>query len=92
MGWLQPYCQLRAVWHVLEHQLTRTPNDALDSFTKQLTAFAAAIRGEEQPSAGADARSGLRSVQVVQACRESLRAGGRRTPVSWTIAEEGNVL
>ena len=85
VGWLQPYCQLRAVWHLCVHKLTRTPNDATDSFTKQLAAFAAAIRGEGQSFAGADARSGLGSVQVLHACRESLRTGGRWTPLPCTI-------
>jgi predicted dehydrogenase len=80
-AWLRPYCQLRTIWHLLAHKLTASPNTTLESFTKQLAAFAAAIRGAAQPSAGADATSGLYSVQAVQACRESLRTGGSRVPL-----------
>ena len=79
--WMSPslvrsYCQLKTASHLILHKLTQKPNFTLESFEKQFSSFAAVIQDEKGPFLGADAKSGVRSLQVIQACRESLEFGG----------------
>jgi predicted dehydrogenase len=48
----------------------------VESFEGQLEAFAASIRAGAPHEDSADRWSGLYSVQVVEAARESIRSGG----------------
>lgn len=77
VSWTHPYCQFRTASHLIFHKLSQRPNFTLRSFIQQFNAFAAAIRNESASYAGADARSGVHSLQAIQACRASLQSGGR---------------
>lgn len=55
-------------------RLLRRPNVSLRSFESQLRDFAGAIRGEV--SQGASAEDGVRTVEIIDACRESVRRAG----------------
>jgi predicted dehydrogenase len=74
--------------HDLGRSLARrwgsTRNPMAESFARQLTAFAAAVREPQNPYSGADARSGARTVGAIEACRESLRHGG-----TWIALRQG---
>jgi predicted dehydrogenase len=58
------------------HKLAGRPSAAVQSFEGQLDAFAWSIRAATPHEQSADALSGLYSVQVVEAMRESLGSGG----------------
>ncbi len=75
-SWIGAYGRLKTTAHLIFHKLTQKPNVTLESFQKQFNAFAAAVRNEQETFPGADARSGLHSLQAIQACRDSLQAGG----------------
>ena len=70
---------LRLAWC----KLTGRSTPAGASFRSQLSAFAAACRGEPD-AAGADAADGLRSVAVVEACLRSIDRAGDWCDVSPT--------
>ena len=70
------YSKLKTASHLTFCKLTRTPNPTLQSFVKQYNSFADAIRGDKRHIKGADARSGLHSINAIQACRESIQAAG----------------
>ena len=70
------YCVLGTFFHFALHKLTQAPNVTQDSIEKQLRSFAATIRSEKGPFLAADTRSGVRSVETIQACRASLESGG----------------
>ena len=59
---------------LINDRLLRRPNVSLRSFENQLHDFSGAIRGET--SQGASADDGVRTVEVVDACRESVRQAG----------------
>lgn len=73
LAWLTRSAR-EAVW--------RRSNPIAESFGRQWTAFAAVVRGHKPRLTGADASSGLRNIQALSACHQSLRAGGRWTPVA----------
>ena len=73
---LRPWHALNAAGKAMVRLLFREPNLVLESFERQLSAFAAAVRGENPSSQGADARSGLRTVIATQACWKSLQSHG----------------
>ncbi len=75
--WIRFYCKLKNNAHLAFQKLRRQPNVSADSFERQLRSFAAAIRNEIGDQTGADAIDGLRVVRAIQACRESLRSGGK---------------
>ena len=81
-SWRRTYCELRTFSHLAVRKLTRTPNVTLESFEKQLSSFAAAIRGDRGSFYGTDAKSGIRSLQAIRACRESIQLGGAWRSVS----------
>ncbi len=56
-------------------RLRNVPGYTLDTFARQLAAWAAALRGGEAPGA-ADGAAGARCVELVEACRQSLAVGG----------------
>lgn len=61
------------------------PSPTVESFGGQLEAFAAGIRVGAPHEHSADARSGLYSVQVVEAARESIRSGGAWQQIASTM-------
>ncbi|HET6314068.1 MAG TPA: Gfo/Idh/MocA family oxidoreductase [Chloroflexia bacterium] len=61
------------------------PSPTVESFGGQLKAFAAGIRAGAPHEHSADAWSGLYSVQVVEAARESIRSGGRWQQIASTM-------
>lgn len=75
-AWINLYCRLKTDAHLISHKMRHKPNVTLDSFIKQLAAFAAHIRHPDHTSNGADAASGLRTLQVIEACRASIDADG----------------
>ena len=82
--WISSYCKIRANAHFALGKLTRRPSVTAHSFEAQLRCFAAAIRNEESPTVGADGRCGVRVLEAIRACRESLRSGG-----AWKSLPEG---
>jgi predicted dehydrogenase len=74
------FSRLRTFLHFSIHKFIGKSNVTLKSIEKQLSSFAAALRGETDALLGADAQSGLYSVQTIQACRKSIQSGG-----SWII-------
>ena len=74
--WISAYCKIRANAHFALGKLTRRPSVTAHSFEAQLRCFAAAIRNEESPILGADGRCGVRVLDAIRACRDSLRSGG----------------
>ena len=79
-SWLSGLCRTWAEADFLLRRLTRRPGITLQSFMTQLDCFAAAVRGDEDGAWGADAASGIRCLQAIQACRESVEAGGSWRP------------
>ena len=75
-GLVHFYGRLKTFLHFANHRLFRKPNVNLKSIEKQLCSFAAAVRGETDALTGADARSGIDSLQITQACRKSIQSGG----------------
>ncbi len=57
-------------------RLTGNPSELARGFEAQLGAFAAAVRAGHSREDAADAASGARVMQVIQACRESRDDGG----------------
>jgi predicted dehydrogenase len=70
------YCYLRTHFHFAHHRLFSTPNLTQESMSDQLREFARALRGEAHSGIGADGMSGIDSLRVTSACRESIRSGG----------------
>jgi len=75
-SWIRGYCQLKTASHLIFRKLIQKPNVTLQSFEKQFSSFAAAIRHKKGYLSGADAKSGFGSIKALQACRESLQSGG----------------
>jgi predicted dehydrogenase len=75
-AWARSYHRLHARASAIAHRLAGRPLVAAASFERQLGAFAAVIRGEGSAVVGADATSGLRVLQAIHACRESLQSDG----------------
>lgn len=71
------YYQLKMGPHLIFHKLAQKPNLTLESFEKQFSFFAAAIRDKKESFLGADARSGIDSLRAIKACRESLQSCGQ---------------
>jgi predicted dehydrogenase len=61
------------------------PSMTVESFAGQLEAFASGVRAGAPHERSADAWSGLYSVQVVEAARESLRCGGGWRQIASTM-------
>lgn len=80
--WLDLYCKLGTFFHYALCKLTGIPNITLDSIEYQLHSFAEAISGERKSLTKDCAKSGVRSVEVIQACHKSLRSGGNWHQVS----------
>ncbi len=80
-GSTRAYCRLRSL---CERALGRqpAPEDGVTPFAKQLRAFATAAGNMDGHADMADGSSGVGTVRVVEACRESLRSGG-----SWIAME-----
>ena len=74
--WISSYCKIRASAHFALGKLTQRPSVTAHSFETQLRCFAAAIRNEKPPIVGADGRCGVRVLETIRACRDSLRSGG----------------
>jgi predicted dehydrogenase len=86
--WLDFHCKFGTFFHHSFCKLTGTQNMTLDSFECQLRSFAKAIRGQRSSPANHGVKSGVRSVQVIQACRSSLKSGG-----NWhQVGEEGELM
>lgn len=68
--------RLSSQWHLSFHKLIGAPNVTLQSFARQLDAFAIAVRSGENREEAADAASGVRLQHILHACRESLQQGG----------------
>jgi len=82
------YCKLRTFFHYTLCKVTKFPNITLDSVEYQLRSFAKAISGEMVPLTNDCAETGVRSVEVIQACRKSLKSGG-----NWhQVGEEGKSI
>ncbi|HEX6104912.1 MAG TPA: Gfo/Idh/MocA family oxidoreductase [Gemmatimonadales bacterium] len=64
-------------------RLRRAPGHTLDSFSRQLAAWAGALRGGTGTGA-ADGAAGARCVALVEACRQSLAVGGEWIPAPAT--------
>jgi hypothetical protein len=73
------FSRLKAFLHFSFSKFSGKPNVTLKSIEEQLSAFAAAVSGETGTPTGADARSGIDSLQIIEACRRSILSGG-----SWT--------
>lgn len=69
-------------FHLLWHKMTGGLNITLQSFKRQLEAFAIAIRQQGEPVAGADGLGGLETLKTIHACRKSLQSGGKWENVS----------
>lgn len=76
-SFIRYYYQLKRVPHLIFHKLTQRSNFTIESFEKQFSFFAEAIRDKKESLLGADARSGMDSLRAIQACRESLQSGGQ---------------
>jgi predicted dehydrogenase len=76
---------IRATSGRLALKASGRPSMSVESFAGQLEAFAAGIRAGAPHEHSADALSGLYSVQVVEAARESLRSGGGWQQIASTM-------
>ena len=61
-------------------RLRGLPEYGLETFGRQLAAWAAALRGREAVGA-ADGAAGARSVELIETCRQSLAVGGEWIPL-----------
>jgi len=69
------YLQGRTAAGSVVRRLSGAPGYTMETFDRQLAAWAAALRGAAPPAA-ADGRAGARCVELVEACRGSLAVGG----------------
>jgi predicted dehydrogenase len=70
------FCSLKAYLHYSICKLIGKPSVTITSIENQLSSFASALRGEKGEFLGADARSGIDTQQIMQACRKSNQSGG----------------
>ena len=75
-GMIRAYCWMRNHSHFVFHKYNRTSNVTDISFEMQLNAFAASIKGGKGFIEGADAKSGVSTLRVIEACRMSIMGGG----------------
>lgn len=75
MPLMDRYLAGRTVLGSVARRLRGVPGYTLETFGRQLAAWAAALRGGEAPGA-ADGADGARCVELVEACRQSLAVGG----------------
>ena len=75
-SWCRWYGKFRAVFGSAMQRTTQNEN-AMALFEKQFRTFATAVRSEKRPLENDEAGRGLRAVRAVEACRESLRYGGK---------------
>lgn len=71
------YLRLKAFFHYFLCKVTKFSNITIDSIENQLHSFAKAIRGDMESLTNDCAETGVRSVEVIQACRKSLQSGGK---------------
>ncbi len=84
-GLARPYLAARTNAAAVIRRLTGAPALTAETFERQIAAWAAALRGQGQPSDGcADGSAGERCVNLVDACRRSAAADGAWVGVSRT--------
>jgi predicted dehydrogenase len=69
---LKLFSELRAILDAVARRVLLRRSDLMMSFERQLDVFAVAARSETPPLPAADAASGARSIEILQACRDSL--------------------
>ncbi len=74
--WTDRYTAFLQLFNAAYHKLTHTPNITEKSLASQWSGFADAIAHPNAPTQSCDAESGLLSVKVAEACRQSLQSDG----------------
>ena len=75
-GLVERYLAGRSTVGSVVRRLTGAAGYTMETFARQLGAWAAALRGQD-PAGAANGAAGARCVELVEACRQSLAVGGQ---------------